>query len=183
MADTLESHASVGLPLHVLEAIHEVEEIQRRIKINKELHPKRGPKPLPRRVQHAVLIADSADELDELTKAFQFAVGAKIRGNKRLGRKHIYAALVQAFYQLKKLGIKLPRNKYLSRKATPHGLARTFVEYGLTHYSEEVIECQKASGTNARLKLARKHDSLLSRVADAIEGKIKNSPPPKIINL
>ena len=183
MANTLESHASAGLPLHVLKAMHEVEAYERQLKIKNELHPKRGPKPLPGKVQHAVLIADSADELDELTKAFQFAVGAKISGNRRLGRKHIYAALVQDFYQLKKLGIKLPRNKFLSRKATLHGLARTLVEYGLTQYRVEVIECQKARGADARLKIARINDRQFSRVADAVEGKIKHFPPAKIICL
>ena len=182
MADTLESHACKGLPLHVLKAMHEVEAYERQLKIKNELHPKRGPKPLPRRGQHAVLIADSADELDELSKAFQLAVGKKVRGNNRLGRKHIYAALVQCFHDLKKLGIKLPRNKYLSRTATMHGLAETFVAYGLTHCSEEVIKSPKANGVDARLKLARKHDRLFSRVADAIEGRIKHSPPAKIIN-
>lgn len=183
MANTLESHASVVLPLHVLKVMHEVAACERQLKIKKELHPKRGPKPLPSRVQHAVLIADSADELEELTKAFQFAVGAKIRGNRRLGRKHIYAALVQCFFHLKELGIKLPRNKYLSRTATLHGLAETVVALGLTQCSEEEIKSPKANGVVARLKLARKQDRLFSRVADATEGKIKHSPPAKINNL
>jgi hypothetical protein len=183
MANTLEIDASVALPPHVLKAIYEVAAFERKLKIKKELHPKRGPVPLPRRVQHAVLIVDSPDELDELTKAFQFAVGAKIRGNRRLGRKHIYAALVQCFFYLKKLGIKLPRNKYLSRAATLHGLAETLVAHGLTNCSEEEIKSPEANGVVARLKLARTHDRLFSRVADATEGKIKNPPPAKIINL
>jgi len=183
MEDTLESHATTDLPLHVLKAIYEVQAHERQLKSKNELRPKRGPQPVPMRVQHAVLIADSADELDELSKAFQLAVGKKVRGNNRLGRKHIYAALVQSFYHLKKLGIKPPRNKYLSRKATLHGLARTLVECGLTTLSEEVIKSSKANGVNARLKLASKHDRLFSRVADAVEGKIEHSPPAKINNL
>ena len=182
MADTLKSHACTSLPLHVLKAMHEVEAFERQLKIKNELHPKRGPKPLPRRVQHAVFIADSADELDELNKALQLALGKKVRGNKRLGRKHIYAALVQSFHQLKKLGIKLPRNKHLSRKAMLHGLSETVVAYGLTNCSEEAIKSPKANGVDARLKLAHKHDRLFSRVADAIEGRIEHSPPAKIIN-
>lgn len=179
MANSLEIDASVVLPLHVLKAMHGVEAFERKINIKKELYPKRGPVPQARRVQHAVFIGDSPDELDELTKAFQFAVGANIRGNRRLGRKHIYAALVQCFFNLKKLGIKLPRNKYLSRAATLHGLAETLVAHGLTHCSKEEIKSPKANGVVARLKLARKHDRLFSRVADATEGKIKNSPPRK----
>ncbi len=173
MTSSSKNAAKSSLPLHVLAAINNATQYERALNAENELRPKPGPKPMPpERIHHAVLIADSDRELDELTRMFQCAVGGKSKGNKRLGRKHIYAALILDFYVLKKLGIKLPRNKYLSRHATMHGLARTIVDFSLAPCDVEMIMSPKANGVETRRKLARDHARLFSRVANAIDGKI-----------
>lgn len=173
MTNSCKGTTNFGLPLDVLNAIYKATQQERKINRENKLNTKRGPKRLPpERINHAVLIADSDHELNELTRAFHAALGKKCRGNKRFGRKHIYAELIQNFYALKNLGIKLPRNKYLSRKATLNGLARTLVDCSITTYDEQVIMSPNAHGVKARQEIACNHARLFSRVADAVEGKL-----------
>ena len=177
------SPPSARLPLHVLQAIHVAEEHERQLRNWIEIHPKRGPKALPQAMTpDPSLIADSEEELEDLLIAFQSAVGHKKPGNKRLGRRLLFAALVQNFYLLKKLGITLPSNKHLSRNATLHGLARTLVLFDLVKDDESVIMSQSAKGVAIRKKLASSYDRVFARVTDAIDGKLKtkNSTPAKI---
>lgn len=144
------------------------------------MHPKRGPKALPQATTPAPsLIADSEEELNDLLIAFQAAVGHKKPGNKRLGRKLLFAALVQNFCQLKKQGITLPSNKHLSRNATLHGLAQTLVTFGLANDDESVIMSHSAEGVAARKKLAVSYDRVFTRVAHAVEGKLNLKIPPQ----
>jgi hypothetical protein len=178
-----QSPAATNFPMHVEQAIHDVNEHERKLRNWTVMNPKRGPKALARSfTSDPALIADSEKELEDLVNAFQAVIGQKVRGNKRLGRRHLFAALVQNFYQLKKLGIKLPANKYLSRNATLHGLARTLVMFDLVKDDESVIMSPTAEGVALRKKLASSYDRVFTRVRWAVEGKLtfKACTPAKI---
>lgn len=170
------------LPIHVLQAVYFADEHERKLRNWTELHPKRGPIALPSdRKPDPALIAESEEELEDLVKAFKAAIGQKGRGNKRLGRKLLYAALVQNFYHLKKMGVRLPANKCLSRSATQHGLARTLVMFELVKEDESLIMSHTAKGMALRRRIAASYDRVFTRVAGAVDGKLTlKNPPAKI---
>ena len=91
----------------------------------------------------------------------------------------MFAALVSDFYHLKKIGIKLPRNKNLSLQAMQHGLARTLMEFNLTDQNEDVLLSPKAEGVTARRNIAFSRDRVFARVADAVENKLDPNYPPQ----
>jgi hypothetical protein len=176
---TSECHTS-KYPLHVKEALKEIDAHAKRLADDLELKPKRGPVKLHHgREPGAALIADTEEELIEKTEAFIAAVGKKMPGNKRAGRMRMYAALVSDFYLLKKMGIILPRNKNLSLQSMQYGLARTLIEFNLTDQPEEVLLSQKAKGVAARRKIAFSRDRVFARVADAVEHKLDPNYPPQ----
>jgi hypothetical protein len=173
---------TVALPLHVLRALAEIAKHERTIELYKANNPQRGPEPRPKKAAPApALVADTEQELNELTQAFKAAIGNHARGNRRLGRKRLYAALIQDFYRLKKLGINLPRNKSLSRKATMYGLAETLFSHGITQESESLITSKSSAGVALRKRIAMANDRVFRRVADAVEGKIRlhKNPPQR----
>ena len=138
-----------------------------------ELNPKPGPAPVKReRTSFAVLTAADSTALEERVCAYGAAIGPKVRGNKRLGKKALYADLVVAFDMLRRQGIVLPRNKSLSKKAFQFGLGDVLRLHGCTNQKDKLL----VSNGGARKAVAVRMDRIFSRIADAVE---KKTPPQR----
>lgn len=155
-------------PIPILKQIAEAERIERAIRRQQEKYPPGGRPSTTQTASFPAFSGDTEEELITIFKAYLAAVGKNTRGNKRLGRKTLFADLVTDFWMLKKHGVTLPRHKHLSKKACEYGLGETLRKHGLTIHSDKLL----TTNSRIRLGIAKKHHSLFARVSDAIEKKL-----------
>lgn len=161
------------LPRQLQDQLCEVDEWERGLRAFAFKHPKRGPKPT-KKLDPVIMFfarneigkeADSVKELDRQWRIFFNAVGKKVRGNKRIGEKALYADLVKYFLLLEQHGVTLPRNKSLSKKACQYGLGEILRRHGCFDLSDNQL---MKSGL-IRNKISAKMDRIFSRIADSVE--------------
>ncbi len=114
---------------------------------------------------HITFIADDEKSLNQCLAVYFNAVGKKGPGNKRLGKRELYADLVKYFLVLKQHGVTLPRNKSLSKRAFQFGLGVILRCHKYTNLSDVLL---LKSGLQ-RNKIAANMDRIFSRVADSVE--------------
>jgi hypothetical protein len=155
------------LPKSIEKQIAEAENFEKAIKRNLENHPPAGrPKTNePIGKKYPVYVEDSEQELDESLAIHAKVIGSKTKGNKRLGNEALYADLIQAFKTLKNLGITLPRNKSLSKKAISHGLGEVFRKHELTTLSDDAL----MKNSPERQRIANANNGIFERVASQID--------------
>lgn len=155
------------LPKSIEKQIAEAEKIEKTIKRNLENHPPAG-RPKTKEStdkKYPVYVENSEQALDESLAIHAKVVGSKTRGNKRLGKEALYADLIQAFKTLKELGITLPKNKSLSKKAIPHGLGEILRKHGLTTLSDDDL----MENSSERQLIANANNGIFERVAGQID--------------
>ncbi len=163
---------SIQLPEQIQRQIDHADHVHKRFleKLKEKAAHKRGPKPLKQRgAPVAIVIGETYRESESLYDALVSAIGKPARGNKRQGRRALYADLVMAFAELQRLGITLPRNKSLSARACMHGLGEVLRRHGCTEESDLAL-IKNANG--CRLLLGKCLDDVFSRVANALENKL-----------
>ena len=132
-----------------------------------ELHPRRGAPRTPGNYQKtAILTASTAEELDNRLKTLEEIIGARGRGNKRLGRVAQYAELQDVFEHLQTAGITLPSDSSLSAKACQYGLGDWLRRHGYTLHSDARL----AKDSNERdIICRRKCGSAFNQVKQVLE--------------
>lgn len=153
------------LPRQVQDQLREVDAIEREIENYLFRHPRRGPKKIHIRAPFIMFITDNEKDTTRHIQIFNNAVGKKVRGNKRIGKKALYADLVKYFLLLKRHGVTLPRNKNLSKKACQYGLGEILRRHERTSLSDNLL---MKSGSERNI-IAANMDRIFSRVADCVE--------------
>lgn len=159
-------------PEQIQRQIVYAEHLQKRLieNLKAETIHKRGPKPFRQSVPSvAIVVGETYSESELLYDALISAIGKPSKGNKRHGRRELYADLVMAFSYLQRLGITLPRNKSLSARACMHGLGEVLRRHGCTEESDQAL-IRNANG--CRMRLGKTLDRVFSRVANALENKL-----------
>lgn len=136
-----------------------------------ENRKKPGPKPKLKSRLTPIVAADTRDELDEIIRITELALGPRVRGAKQWATQALYTDLAGYCLRLHKGGITLPRGGSLSRRAAMQGLGDILRRHGY-------LSANDTDGvllnTARRKEVGKMLGNQFDRVADAIEQK--NTP-------